>query len=276
MKLTRNILIALAAATMLIVNSCQKTDQDNYGTLHVSITDDPFPIDLIEEANVVITKLEIRLKNDSTVDQFITLFEETQEFNLLDLRNGTVAELLEREIPVGSYDLIRLYVDKASLGIKDGGTYEVKVPSGSQTGIKIFIDPELSIAGGLTSDLLLDFNLDKSFVLKGNTKSSSGIKGFNFKPVIRVANKSKSGTIQGMVSDTSAVAIKSASVWIMKDTTHATAYTDSAGFYSIPAIPEGTYSVYSTKEHYDTVKVDSVEIMAANYTTLDFLLTPEN
>jgi len=276
MKNASKIILALLGAGILLFSACQKTDNDNYGTLKVTITDDPFPIDFIEEANVTITKVEARMKSDTSGNSYITLFEDTLEYNLLDLRNGIVAELTELEVPVGSYDLIRLYVDQASISIKDGGTYEVKVPSGSQTGIKVFISPAIKVEGGLTSELLLDFNLDKSFVLKGNTHSPNGINGFNFKPVIRAVNNSIAGTIEGTVSDTSFAALVSASVWIVQDTTFATAYTDSTGYYAMPGIPEGNYSLYSTKENHDTVMFSDVEIVAANRTVKDFVLTPGN
>lgn len=276
MRNTRNILIGLLGAVLLLFSSCQKDDQDKYGTLKVSITDDPFPIDFIDEANVTIIKVEIRMKNDTSGNSYMTLMEDTLEYNLLDLRNGVIAELLELEIPVGSYDLIRLYVDKASISIKEGDTYELKVPSGSQTGIKVFVNPAIQIEGGLTSELLLDFNLDKSFVLKGNLNTPAGINGFNFKPVIRAVNISTSGTLEGIVSDTSLLALENASVWIMQDSTIATAYTDSTGFYAMPGILAGVYTLYSTKESHDTVMFSDVEIIAANRKTMDIILTPDN
>jgi len=247
-----------------------------YAILKVSITDDPFPVEFIEEASVTITKVEIRQKDNNESYPFLTLFEDTIEFNLLELRNGVVAELLELEVPVGDYDLIRLYVDNASISIKEFSTYDLKVPSGSQTGIKIFIDPDLRVAGGLTTELLLDFNLDKSFILKGNSDSPAGIKGFNFTPVIRAVNNSTAGTIQGIVSDTSSVVLANAAVWIKADTTIGTAYTDSTGFYALPGIPAGFYSLYSTKENYDTVMFNNVEIVAANRTIKNLELTPND
>ncbi|MDX2415029.1 MAG: carboxypeptidase-like regulatory domain-containing protein, partial [Bacteroidales bacterium] len=138
------------------------------------------------------------------------------------------------------------------------------------------IDPDLRIVGGLTTELLLDFNLDKSFVLKGNINTPAGIKGFNFKPVIRAVNNSTAGLVQGIVKNTASAVLPNAQVWIAADTTISTAYTDSAGFYALPGIPEGFYSMYATKENYDTVMIGDVEIVAANLTIKDFELTPKN
>ena len=43
----------------------------------------------------------------------------------------------------------------------------MKVPSGEQTGIKVFIDPGIHVEGGISAELLLDFDLSKSFVMRG-------------------------------------------------------------------------------------------------------------
>ncbi len=285
-----SIFIAVGLMVMVLINftSCNKDSiddeccnkdsiDDGYGTLKVKITDAPFPIEFIEEANITITKVEIR-KKDNLSDEypFITIYEDTITYNLLELRNGIMADLPGFDVQAGNYDLIRIYVDEASISIKDYGTYDLKVPSGAQSGIKVFIDPDLKIVGGLTTELLLDFNLDKSFVLKGNINTPAGIKGFNFKPVIRAVNNSTAGLVQGIVKDTASAVLPNAQVWIAADTTISTAYTDSAGFYALPGIPEGFYSMYVTKENYDTVMISDVEIVAANLTIKDFELTPKN
>jgi hypothetical protein len=202
--------------------------------------------------------------------------EDTVAFDLLELRNGVTAELLEAEIPAGQYDLIRLYVHEANLTVKDMDTYHMKVPSGAETGIKIFLDPAVKVEGALTTELLLDFNLEKSFILKGNMNSPAGIKGFNFKPVIRAVNNTSAGSIEGIVSDTAMVEIANASVWIEQDSIISSAFSDSAGFYAMLGIPAGTYSVYAAKEDYDTAYFDNVEIVAGNKTTQDITLIPKD
>jgi len=276
MKRNKFIAFILFSLALVYLVSCNKNDMsDGYGTLKLSITDAPFPVEFIEEATVSITRVEIRNMDESEEYPFITVFEDTIELNLIELRNGVQAELSEVEIPAGNYDLIRLYVDEATISVRDYSTYNLKVPSGAQTGIKVFLDPHIRVGGGLT-EILLDFNLDKSFVLKGNMDTPAGIKGFNFKPVIRAVNNSTAGTVQGVVSDTSEVLLTNAEVWIEADTIVATAYSDTTGFYAILGIPEGFYSLYATKENYDTVMYGDVEIVAANRTVKDFELTPKN
>ena len=267
-----------AAAAILMFSACSETispDNSGPGRLVIKITDAPFPIDLVESATVTITKVEIRKVCDSISDgnPYMVVSEDTMILDLLKLRNGITADLADVEVPQGKYDLVRLYVDQASLKIKDGDSYNVKVPSGDQSGIKIFIKPSLSVRGGLTSELLLDFDLSRSFVMRGNLNKPYGINGFIFKPVIRAVNISTAGRIEGMVTDTLKVKIKEPTVWIKQDTVVATAIGDTLGHYALIGIPAGTYSIFATKANYDTVSYSGIKVVAGNRTIRNFELT---
>jgi hypothetical protein len=229
---------------------------------------------MVESAEVTITKLEIRKAGDGISDEcpFEVIWEGSEIFNLLDLRNGVVAGLLDIEIPAGEYDLLRLYVDEASLKVKDGESYTVKVPSGRQTGIKVFISPGLVVEGGLTTEMILDFDLSNSFVMQGNMNSPAGIKGFHFKPVIRAVNNSKAGRLEGKVTNKDGVKIKEASVTVRQDTVVATAVADTMGYYAILGLPSGSYSVTAAKENFDTLEVKDVIITNGNRTVLNLEL----
>ena len=283
MKKIKLLLGILSVLTLLFASACQDLDSvkdtDQQGHLIIKLTDAPFPIDMIDSAMVTITKIEMRKKSEGEElgYPYITVLEEPVEFNLLELRNGITAELVDMEIEAGNYDLIRLYVEEASLTVKEGETYNMKVPSGSQTGIKMFMKPDLHVAGGLTTEVLLDFNIEKSFILKGNTKSPAGIKGFNFKPVIRAVNITTSGTIEGMVTN-SDTALENAYVLLEQvvdlDTFEITsASADESGYYAMPGIPAGLYTISATLEGFDTVAYEGVEIIEGNLTVQDFILT---
>jgi predicted small secreted protein len=270
----KKILLTFAvAALMLVFTGCDKTNDGN-GRLVVNITDAPFPVDMVESAEVTITKLEIRKAGDGISDEcpFEVIWEGSETFNLLELRNGVIAELLDLEIPSGEYNLLRLYVDEAALKVKEGESYKVKVPSGSQTGIKIFISPGVVVEGGLTTELILDFDLSNSFVMQGNMNSPAGIKGFIFKPVIRAVNNSKAGRLEGKVTDTDGSKIKEASVTVKQDTIVATAVADTMGYYAILGLPSGSYSVIAAKENFDTLEVENVIITNGNKTVLNLEL----
>jgi len=271
MRKTLILTATLLSIVILAFTGCQKTDKDGTGRLLVHITDAPFPINLIEEATVTLTKVEVRSDAESEEHPFLTIFEGSKEFNLLELRNGVMEELVDVEIPAGSYNLIRIYVEEAGIVVMDHESYSVKVPSGTQTGIKMFIKPSLQVQGGLTSEVILDFNLEKSFVLKGNMDSPAGIKGFNFKPVIRAVNKSTSGTIQGVVSDGDNNPLPGVTVSIMLDELVTTS-TEEDGSYALTGIPEGIYSITAEHENYTTLTIDELEVVAGNKTVQDIVL----
>ncbi len=263
---------------------------ETMGKLTLQLTDAPFPFDMVAEANVTLFKVDARLaesededvEGDSEEDgyPFITLMEEEIPVNLLDLTNGVTEQLADLEVPAGTYDLIRVYVKGVNVVLTDGRTFDLKVPSGEQTGIKIFIDPALTVAGGLSSDLLLDFDVSRSFVAKGSTKSVDGITGFNFKPVIKVSNLSTAGTLSGVVSTLDGetpVALENAQITVLdlEDNEVTSAASDVDGAYAIMGLEAGTYKVFVSLNGYITTETVEVNIVAANKTTQDFVLEAE-
>ena len=274
-------------ALLLLFAACTRND-DVPGKLVLKVTDDPFRISYVDSATITITKIEIRKAGPhykrhgyagdepDTTDRnpYIVLSEDPITLNLPDLRNGITQELLSLEIPQGTYDLIRLYVADAGMKIRDHNSpLHCKVPGGDRTGIKIFIRPPLVVEGGLTSELLLDFDLSRSFVMLGDLRHHMGVTGFIFKPVIRAINTSTAGRVEGIVSDTSETRLANALVWIEQDTIVSTAFTRADGFYAMIGIPAGTYSVFATKENYDTVCVKDIKVTAANRSVVNFRLT---
>jgi hypothetical protein len=270
----KNVFLLLAATLILIAGACNEIKTgDGNGRIVLKVTDAPFDISNIESALVKIVKVEIRKAGDGISDgnPFLTLSEDTVTLDLIDLRNGVTETLLDLEIPTGTYDLVRLYVDEAGLKMKDSEEiYTVKVPSGSQTGIKIFLHPGLEVSEGNLEEVLLDIDLAKSFVLRGNPVHNNG---FIFKPVIRAANMAMAGSIRGLVTDTAGVKIGEATVWVEKDTVLSTAFADTLGYYAILGVPAGTWTVAATKAGYDTVRYDGVTVIAGNKTVQNFELT---
>lgn len=269
-------IIVFAGAIALLFSACTKSENDT-GRLVVKVTDDPFNISFVESATVTITKIELKkagFNHNPGENPFIVLSEDTITLDLINLRNGITEELLNLDIPAGTYDQVRLYVDNAGLKIREQNSpFHCKVPSGPQTGIKIFIRPALVVEGGLTSELLLDFDLSRSFVMLGDLRHHMGVNGFIFKPVIRAINSSTAGRVEGFVSDTLKVRIPNAKVWLAQDTVIATAFTDSLGYYAMIGIPAGTYSISAAKENYDTVNIKDIKVIAANRTLVNFSLT---
>jgi uncharacterized repeat protein (TIGR02059 family) len=268
-------------AAALLMSGCNKSENPitngGAGRLIVKITDDPFNISYVESATVTITKIEVRKSGANDGDPFIVLSENPVTIDLFQLRNGITDELVNLEVPIGDYDLIRLYISESGLKLKEHAEqFTMKVPSGEQTGIKVFISPEIHVEGGISAELLLDFDLSKSFVMRGNMEHSAGVNGFIFKPVIRATNKSTSGRIEGVVTDNSPekVAIENATVSLQQESGDPfTTYTDESGHYAFIGVPAGTYSVSAEKENYITENAEGIVVFPGNKVIRDFTLT---
>ncbi|WP_321289728.1 DUF4382 domain-containing protein, partial [uncultured Sunxiuqinia sp.] len=235
------------------------------------------------EANVTIDKIEIRMvadsdstENDSTA--FIVVSEETMEFNLLDFRNGVTAELTNAELDTGTYDLIRMHVVDANVVLNDDNstTYDLKIPSGSSSGLKIKIMGGLTVADGGSSTVLLDFDVSKSFITQGNIKNKNGIKGFIFKPVIRaVVQENYTGSISGYVSVGDTVAVGNATVEFYQiDSLITSALTDTTGYFAAIGLPTADYEIKCIAEGYEEFETSEIIVIANDTTSVDILLTP--
>ena len=289
---TKKILFSLLLTMALSLMGCSDGEgsgnAEDKGTLSLQLTDAPFPYDLLAEANVTVYKVEARLvdgdynsddMNDDSDDNgspFVTLMEEEIDVNLLELTNGLTQQLADIEVPVGSYDLIRVYVKGVNVVLTDGTVYDLKVPSGYASGIKVFVDPAITVVGGLSSDLLLDFDVSRSFVAKGNINTPAGVNGFNFKAVIKASNLSTAGTLAGNVStveEEMALALEGTQISVFAaDTLNTTSFTDVEGNYAVLGLKAGMYEVVAELEGYLTSDTLDIQIDAANVTTQDFIL----
>lgn len=272
----------LLVSALFGLTACQENSDNievNKGRVVVKLTDAPFPIDLIDQALVTIDKIEIRKASDSLsieqegVSPFIVLSQEIQQFNLLELQNGITTELLSMTIDTGKYDLIRLHVTESEIILKDGTSFKLKVPG---SGIKININPGLVVEGGVTSEVLMDFDVSKSFAIQGNIKAKNGIKGFTFKPVVRAVSQVKSSSISGKVVDTEGAPIAQAFVELIQgDSVVTSSLTNEAGEYTMIGIPAGTYTMASGKEGFITQDVPEVLVVLKNKTIQNFELSAE-
>ncbi|MDF1570413.1 MAG: DUF4382 domain-containing protein [Bacteroidales bacterium] len=272
------------ASVAIVLNflslGCEKQEQEDVsdfpgfsmqnGVLNIWATDAPFPVALIEKAMIKVVKMELRQEDDSV---FRLFSQDTTTFDLLSLRNGVMESLASKEIVPGNYDQLRLYIDQASLVIKDGRTSTLKVPGGPQSGLKILFDPTIRIRPGMVANVMLDFDLSRSFIFTGNPKSTGDIRGFNFKPVIRTAVIDNTGIIAGKVTDLSGLAIADAAVWVTGDSVIASTFTDQNGAYAILGIPEGIFSVTSAVEGFVAREAGGIQIRPEEKTICDFQLS---
>lgn len=281
--------LLLIAGILILAVSCTKdngTISEGNGKLIMKITDAPFPVSVVDKVMVTVDKIEIRSvqtttttttttgDNDPVEGVYTVISDKVQEFDLLKLRNGITSDLLEIEIGSGTYDMIRMHITASKVYLKDGTSFDMKVPSGESSGLKIRLSPELVVEEGVINEVLIDFDLSKSFLMQGNHKIAHGIKGFIFKPVLRAMWVKQSGIIAGKVSENETTPVAEAHVQIMRaDTVFSSALTDANGAYALIGVPAGTYKMVCEKEGYTSVTVDQVVVKVRETTKQNFTLT---
>ncbi|MEX1055703.1 MAG: DUF4382 domain-containing protein, partial [Rhodothermales bacterium] len=169
------LLVLATAFTLSACDGIMGTSSEGNARLNVRLIDAPFPFDLVDEVTVTISHVEI-IGDEGRV----TITDDDTTFNLLDLRNGVSALLGSVDVPAGTYSEARFTVDDASVLLKDGREFDMKIPSGK---IKVLLD-DLVVEDGQVVTLTLDFDVNRSFVVNGNPATPAGIKGFLFKPTI--------------------------------------------------------------------------------------------
>lgn len=255
-------------------------------TLRVSITDAPFPSSFVEEASVVIQEVRVR---DKDQDSWVTIYTGSAEIDLVPLTGGVAALLVEATVPPGTYDEVRMIVDAGRVLLGDTAftatgdpeftvaNGSLKFPSGAQTGIKVKIDNDIVVTSQLSGDLMLDFDLTKSFVFNGPPSHAPGVQRVLFKPVVRATNSSTAGTLQLDVTSDSAtpadtaddLPLAGATVRVLDDTDTevATAMADAQGRASISLDP-GTYKITVEAAAHEAATILDVQVALANVTDL--------
>lgn len=190
----RWVLFLLGLSLLVILSGCSLFGgTGGTGRLTMSLTDAP-AADL-KAVNVTITKVEVHRDDGWEV---LNTFEDGLSVNLLDLVFDTTL-LGDKPLPAGAYTQIRLQVDDSSESLSNvvdtsGNTYYLKVPSGSETGLKIHHN--FTVPPGGRTILVLDANILDFVAQAGATNE------FVINPTaVRVVDWTAAGTISGKVVD---------------------------------------------------------------------------
>jgi len=173
---------------------------DTTGSLIVRLTDAPFLTDSLKSVDIFVVRVDGRVDvaddaaadkdaDNGSLDGWHTLATPLASFNLLALQNGASTTLGTGSLTPGTYNGFRFIIDptQSSVTLKSGkvltGTSvpSITFPSASRSGIKINLTSPVRIVAGATTTLLVDFNVNSSFVQRGNSIDQNGLL---FKPVI--------------------------------------------------------------------------------------------
>jgi len=187
----------------------------NTGTLSLSLSDATTAE--YNAAYVTIKEVQVHTDEDGSWQRVAS---PNRTYNLLELVNGVREQLGITELETAHYTQMRLIIGKspddtinllseshpyANYIIDNADTYyELKIPSGYQTGIKIVHG--FDIAEDQTTELILDFDACRSVVQAGNSGK------WLLKPTIKIASLEDFSIINGTVTDDSDAGIEGALV----------------------------------------------------------------
>ncbi len=161
-------LVPILLAVLLVATLCVGCGSSPKGTVRLMLTDHPVNATAI---NVTISRVDV-IRDDGGVE---TIVDEPQTFELLSLA-GAETLLGEAGVTPGHYEQIRLIVDSATITTPEG-TFDLTIPSGPQTGIKLVCD--FDVLEGQIIVLVLDFDAAHSVhatppaAMTGNSNPSS-------------------------------------------------------------------------------------------------------
>jgi len=166
---------ALAAiVTIVSIISCSKDNSNGTTTLKIRLTDAPTAFD---EVNVDIREVNVKFNDDtSSTSGWVSMPTNAGIYNLLGLQNGVDTLLATAVVPTGTVKEIRFVLGPNNT-IKDNGViYPLRIPSGSESGLKIKINKKLTTT---LDSLLIDF--DAALSVK-----KEGTGDYKLRPVLKI------------------------------------------------------------------------------------------
>lgn len=258
---SRSCFLVFLLAAMLASACGSSSSSESIGSLSLSLTDAASS----DYTAVYVTIKEVQVhRGEDAGGVWYVVATPNKTYNLLHLVNGVMEDLGLSSLDSGTYTQMRMILGTAAdsspniLGqghphanyFIDGlnDAHELRVPSGYQTGIKLV--HQFGIVEGLTTELLLDFDVEKSIVRAGNSGN------WLLKPTIKVIGTINKAVLTGVITDESGSPIQGARVSAQKynqDSQEVVVYgstlTTDSGEYQMYVDPD-LYTVVAYKDNY--------------------------
>jgi len=179
------------------------------------------------------------LEDDSDESSWVEIpFEEGSRYvNLMGL-TGENSQFLGSEIfPEGEIDQLRLVLGDDNYVVKDGNRAGLKTPSAQQSGLKIKLNE--SIEGGKSYEIVIDFDVEKSIIVAGNSGN------IILKPVLRAYVREAAAGIMGQVFPKEALPV---AVKAIKGDLEYNTFLDENGNFKIQGMDDGLYTLSFTPD----------------------------
>lgn len=263
--------IALLLVFSVFVTGCDTGSDAGTGTMTVEMTD--APIDSADAVNVDIERVEVNRAGDP--DGWTTLNETKETYDLLNLANGATAVIGSAALEAGTYPQIRLILAEEGHSVEiDGNVYDMKVPSGAQTGIKLNINAE--IEEDVEYVVLLDFDASRSVVQAGSSEQVP----YLLSPVIKAKEKAITGNIEGTVEPANSEPVVYAidNSGSEADTLASTVANTEDGYFKLIGLEEGTYdvSIDPRNDNYVIENIEGVSVTVEQTNSLGTIQVSQN
>ncbi|MEX0709010.1 MAG: DUF4382 domain-containing protein [Woeseia sp.] len=223
-------MLPVVLAALAGCGSSSGTDEDATGTLSLAVSDGPVHDAL--KVCVAFDTVEFKIAGEGEEPSTVVNLDPAETINLLDFQGMNAAPLLiDQELTAGDYEWIRLGVD-ADLGnnggmgdtdgvmcdgagsyikMSDGGVYNLYIPSGAETGLKLVSGFTVPVNG--SADFTVEFDLMKSITAPPGLSPNVILR-----PALRLVNDVDAGALTGSVaSDLATAEACEASVYVFDD-----------------------------------------------------------
>jgi hypothetical protein len=199
------------------------------------------PIDDVQSVFITITGVEIKPESGDWISIPLVV---QQEIDLLQYQDGASLKFAETgPIAAGLYSETRLILsDSVSTRIVllDGKTYDLKVPGGEESGLKL--KTPFTAEAGKGVDLTLDFDLRRSLRVAGQGEN----KKYMLQPVLRLLKHGEYGHIEGDETAGHIVCVYPEGVQPDSSDACENALNSAIvknGKYKLPHLPKGKYKI---------------------------------
>lgn len=170
--------IGILIATVVVLAGCYGSEDgpspnnNGFTKMKINLTDAPGPY---QQVNIDLQKVRVQY-TDSTWGDLTT---NAGIYDLLQLQNGVDTTIVQDSLSKGRYIThLRLVLGDSNSVMVDSMLYDLKVPSGAESGLKVKFNDSLQ-ADSLS--ITLDFNADKSVHQLGNKDN------YILRPVIKAS-----------------------------------------------------------------------------------------